>query len=695
MYRNLWGLVAIFAGGLAVALLIFGATSARNEPPADFTFVNGTEPKSLDPNVMTGQPEGRIGWAIFEGLTYHDPETLRPMPGVAESWTISEDGRTYTFKLRKEAKWSDGVPITAHDFTWSWRRLQDPKLGSEYPYIQHMIKYAEEFNTYGGHVKRLEGKIAEALGKLIKQTNDEGADGIDAKTWEAFVKANHVNDTVKGTPDAWLREVLVRREGRLSNDDLTRMQAALATEAKRRADVLQEANEKFGRSGGVFAKDDHTLVVELKAPTPYFLEITTFYSSCPVPRHVVEKKDADGNVIEGEYVEDWFTPGKIVSNGPFVLHEWRVNEKIRLHKSETYWGKDTIKVDIIDALPIENATTGMNLYLAGTVDWMPTPPPPLAGVLAERPEKDYYLRPGMIVYYYRLNCTRKGLTDPRVRLAIAMSIDRKSIVENILKQGQKEAYHVVPPGIPGYEPPPSAIKYDPEAARKLLADAGFAGGEGLGTLRLLFNTNESHKAIAEAVTDQLRRNLGIKVNAYNQEWQAYQANMLALDYDIARAGWIGDYLDPNTFLDMWITNGGNNQTGWSNATYDAILRYAADVELLFKEDIDGFLAGMQEQDRLRGLMQAMESAPDTPSRLKAGEKLRMHLFREAEAIMFGQEIPIIPIYYYVTSNLVHPYVKGWYADLETEAGGKVPNLQDIHPLRGIEIDRERKQRRAR
>lgn len=792
MYRTIWGLVAAFGGGLAIALLIFGASSARNDAPADFTFVNGTEPKSLDPNIMTGQPEGRIGDAIFEGLTYRDPKTLQPTPGMAKSWDITPDGRLYTFHLRKDALWSDGTPLTAHDFAWSWRRLQDPNLGSEYPYIQHMIRYAEEYNTYGGQVSRLLGSVAEKLIELIQKKPggvgkeawadfakanglsdldwlpvaelpagdhvsaaqlkdlvraaaraakeqapvfvaaeelDEKAmarvlgktsralvkliratDGVDVAardveglsekeaaakaklTWQHFVKSQHANDTLKGTPDAKLRAALVLNDGRLSKAELDALLGSLLSEAARRADVWAEAHEKYGHSGGVYAKDDHTLIVELRALTPYFLEITSFYSSFPVPRHVVEKKDAQGNYIPGEYVKDWFTPRKIVSNGPFVLSEWRVNEKIRLRKSDTYWNKDAIQVDIIDALPIENATTGMNLYLSGAVDWMPVPPPDLAGVLKERPERDYHLRPGMIVYYYRLNCTRKGLDDPRVRRAIAMSIDRKSIVENILKQGQLPAYHVVPPGIPGYEAAPSGLAYDPEAAKKLLAAAGYPGGKGLGTLRLLFNTNESHRAIAEAVTDQLRRNLGLDVNSYNQEWQAYQANMLKLDYDIARAGWIGDYLDPNTFLDMWITNGGNNQTGWSNAMYDDLIRYAADVELLFKEDVSDLIAKLKEPEKVKSYMDAVRSAPDAERRLAASAALRFHLFREAEAIMFQDEVPIIPIYYYVTSSLVHPYVQGWHADLETPDGGKVPNLQDIHPLRGISVDRDLKRR---
>ena len=230
-------------------------------------------------------------------------------------------------------------------------------------------------------------------------------------------------------------------------------------------------------------------------------------------------------------------------------------------------------------LPTENATTALNLYLAGDVDWLPAPgyPADLVDALRERP--DFYAGPGLVLYFYRFNCSRPPFDDPRVREAFALAVDREEIVRDVLRLGQLPAYHVVPPGLPDYEPPPSAIRFDPARARALLAEAGHPGRAARSRpLGILYNTADVHRQIAEVVADQLRRNLGVEVRAYNQEWQAYQASVRAGDYDLARAAWIGDYLDPNTFLDLFVSGGGNNQTGWGDPRYDAWIRAAADAE---------------------------------------------------------------------------------------------------------------------
>ena len=681
MYRNLWGLLAIFVLGFALVGLTFNASLGQN---AEFTYISASEPKSLDPHIMTGQLEGRFGDALFEGLTYRHPRSLQPTPGSAESWDVSPDGRTYTFKIRQGLAWSDGVPLNAHDFAWSWRRLQNPALGSEYAYILHMVKYAEEFNTYSGQVERLDGKLIPALQTLISETGDGQ---VEPAAWQRWLADNKVTEIVKGTSDPVIRAALVERTEALDGTRLAALAEALTAERGRRQSAFDEASARFGVDGGIYAQDDHTLVIELKAPTPYFLELTCFYSSYPVPRHKVEKRDEEtGEVLDDEWAHDWFLPENIVTNGPFELHDWLVNERIRLVKSEKYWNKDSIRVASIDALPIENKTTALNLYLRGNVDWNTDMPPEVLSVLKERP--DFYAREGFIVYYYRFNCTRKPFDDPRVRKAIAMAIDRDSIVRNVGQLGQPPAYHLVPPGIPGYEPPPSGISYDPEEAKRLLAEAGYPNGDGIEEIDLLFNTSESHRQIAELVADQLRRTLGITIKARNQEWQAYQATTLAMEYDIARAGWIGDYLDPNTFLDLWVTNGGNNQTGFSNATYDDLIRYAGDPEQLLLEDPEAFVGRLKEPDRARPLLEAFQNETDPTARRKAGEAFRLHLFREAEAILMQDEVPIMPIYFYVTSNMVKDRVGGWHADIELEDGTVLPNVKDIHPLRGIYIKSE-------
>ena len=667
MYRTLWGLLAVFAAALAVVDLTLSASA---EAPADFRFINGTEPQTLDPNRMTGQPEGRIADAIFEGLTRRDARTMRPVPGVAQSWSISPDGRTYVFRLREDAVWTDGRPVTAGDFVYAWRRLLDPALGSEYAYILHAVRLARAFSTYTGHAERLEGPIATALDALRR----DHPDGVDTATWQRFLAEGHVNAALADARDPVLERVLVRREGRLDPAQLERIGEALGSEARRLRRLALEADLRFGVDAGVFARDERTLVVELEAPTAYFLEITSFYPTFPVPRWAVERGD-----------DDWFLPGKIVSNGPFRLASWRVNDRIRLLRSDSYWGRDEVQLGSVDALAIENETTALNLYLTGQVDWLPSSyPSDLVDRLRVRP--DFYSGPAMIVYYYRFNCERPPFDDRRVRQAIGLAIDRRLIVEEVLGLGQLPAAHLVPPGMPSYEAPASALGFDRGRARALLAEAGYPGGAGFPEVGILYNTSEAHKKVAEVIADQLRRHLAIEVRAYNQEWQSYLATVLARDYDMARAGWIGDYQDPNTFLDLWVTNGGNNNTGWSSADFDRLIGAASDVSVVLA-DPESLLPRLKEPARARRLLAAVRRAPDAAARARASAVLRMHLLREAEAILVQDEFPVMPIYFYVASGLVQPYVQGFYSRLELEDGSTAANLQDLHPLRAIRVER--------
>ena len=251
----------------------------------------------------------------------------------------------------------------------------------------------------------------------------------------------------------------------------------------------------------------------------------------------------------------------------------------------------------------------------------------------------------------------------------------------MLRLGQQPAHHIVPPGLHGYASPPSAIGFDPARARQLLAEAGYPGGAGFPEIGILYNTLESHKTLAELVADQLAKHLGIRVTPYNQEWQAYLATMLAGEYDIARAGWIGDYLDPNTFLDLWITNGGNNQTGFSDPTYDALIAAAADVDRLGADAARR--PGLFEPERTRALADALRDAEGTSVHRDAATALRLQLLREAEAILVQRAFPVIPLYFYVQKGLVKPHVDGFYSELVFEDGTTAPNLQNLHPLRGI------------
>jgi oligopeptide transport system substrate-binding protein len=670
MLRSLLSALLIFTA----ALLVVGFTlSSSTGTRADFRFTNGNEPKSLDPHLATGEIEHRLLTALFEGLTRQDAKSLEPVPGVAESWDISADGRTYTFHLRQNARWSDGHPVTAQDFCYSWRRAQEPSLGSEYAYIMHIVRHAEAYNTHAEQAVALHGPIQTAVADLLQKYP-----GVIPKAEVlAFSAKQNLDATLKGTTNEVLRNFLLRPPGDIPHSELSALPAQLELESKRRAALYEEAKQHFGVDGGVFAKDEHTLVVELVAPTPYFLDLTTFYPLFPVPRWTIEQSGG----------RNWFLPNRIVSNGPFRLRDWRVGDHIRLERSDTYWGRSEVGLRSIDVLPIENATTSLNLYLTGEVDWLPQQniPQDLAPDL--RPRPDFFTGPAFITYYYKINCTRKPFNDVRVRKALNLAIDRQQITHDVMGLGQAPATHFVPPGVRGYHPPDTSIRFDVAEARKLLAEAGFPEGRGFPKFGILYNTLESHKKVAEVVADQLRRNLQIDVAAYNQEWQSYQQSTRAMDYDLARAGWVGDYEDPNTFLDLWITNGGNNRTGWGSVVYDRLIASAGDVEQ-FASHPEFVLGHVHDPGALSHLLEAARGATEAAQHLKIMSELRMALLAEAERIIIHDELPILPIYVYVTQDMAKPEVKGFYSELTGSDGSKRPNLRGIHPLRDISVQRD-------
>lgn len=662
--RPLAALVLLLLAAFAASAL---ALRGSVRPRAELVAVNGAEPRSLDPALMTGAPEGRVADAIYEGLAVRDPQTLLPVPGVAREWDVSEDGLVWTFTLRRSARWSDGRPVTAHDFAWSWRRLLDPATGSEYAYLLHPLRYAEAWNAYAAAADALDGPVRAALAAL---RGAGSGPGVPAERFARFAAETRLGDHLRA-PDAFVRGLLARRSGVVTEAELARLDAALPGLAAALRASAAEAGRRFGVDAGAFARDERTFVVELRAPTPWLLELASFFPTYPVPRAAVEAAP-----------DDWFLPGRSPGNGPFRLAEWSVGQRIRLERSESYWNRDAIGLASVDVLPTENATTALNLYLAGEVDWLPAPGYPVELVDALRVRSDFYAGPGLVLYFYRFNCERPPFDDPRVRQAFALAVDREAIVRDVLRLGQLPATHVVPPGLPDYEPPPSAIDFDPERARALLAEAGHPGGRGIPTLGILYNTADVHRQIADVVADQLRRHLGVEVRAYNQEWQAYQESLRAGDYDLARSAWIGDYLDPNTFLDLFVGGGGNNQTGWADPRYDAWIRAAADPAG-FARAPAAALAGVREPGALRALLHAVAAAPDAAARTRALARLRLQLLREAEALLVQEAFPVMPLYYYVVSGLVAPRVGGFHAELVDPDGTRRPNLQDLHPLRGM------------
>ena len=715
MRKNLIAVGVVFLIALALVGLTFSTTV---EERADYILINGTEPKTLDPAKATGQPEGRILEAIFEGLTFRDPKTLQPVPGAAESWDISPDGRKYVFKMRPGIKWHNGDPLTAHDFVYSWRRFLDPQIASEYAYLLYMIPHAEVYNSYLGHVEAIRGSV-KRYGEGTKYGEVVfGADGSPqfdsggilarlaqlqevianegprpAKEWQKFLDEAKVTSSVPGITHEGVLELLGRTEGTVSSADIDAFAAGLEVEAGPRLEKWLASTARIGVDEGFWASEDGTeFHVQLVRYAPYFMHLTCFYPLFPVNERVVRASP-----------NSWFLPETMVGNGPFKMLYWRVNQKIRLVRNDEHWDAKQVALRHVDMLSLENRTTQMNLFLTNEADWAPTGyPPDLIDVVKKKPY--YYANRGFIIYWYRINVTKPYLKDPRVRQALATGFSRHVICNEVLRKGDIPSASLVPPGVAGYVSPKSFIDLEDDAtpgmpkqiarANRLLDEAGFAELDGDGyrkgipELGILHNTDEGHKKVAEYIAQQWGKNLKIRAVPINKEWQSYLASQRKLDYDVSRAGWIGDYLDPNTFLDMWVTNGGNNQTGWGDPRYDRLINYSADMDA-FARDPEPVLADAREPEALReGLRRLADAGDDLKKRIVELDRLRFLLFREAEAMLIQEQFPIVPIYSYQVSGLVRGDVEGFYSRLVNEAGEEIgDNLQDLHPFRYVRTGR--------
>ncbi len=370
------------------------------------------------------------------------------------------------------------------------------------------------------------------------------------------------------------------------------------------------AGEAGPESVAVRAIDDRTFQFETVGPLPYTLDALAHYSFAIVPIHAIE-----------EFGDQWTLPENHVGNGPYVLEEWSPQSQIVLTPNPTYWNAEKVELDRVVFLPVDDNTTAHNMYLNGEMDW--STDVPASQVESAMLRDDFQVSPYLGSYYYVLNNGREPLNDPRVRKALALAIDRQELVETVTKAGEIPAYSIVP-DMTGY-PAIEGLGEDYEMARQLLADAGFPNGEGFPELTVLYNTHESHRAIGEFIQEQWRVNLGIEVTLENQEWATYLANRREHNFDIARAGWIGDYQDPNTFLDMFVTGGAMNGGQYSNAEYDRLIAQAA--------------------------------------RMPAGEA-RFNVLRQAERLFIEEDMGIMPIYYYVNKNMIDlDKWNGWYANI--------------------------------
>ena len=318
---------------------------------------------------------------------------------------------------------------------------------------------------------------------------------------------------------------------------------------------------------GVRVADDHTLILELEHPVPYLPRLvchTVWYPVHPATIEKFGKIDQRGT--------RWTRPGNYVGNGPFVLAEWVPNQVIRITKSPTYWNRGQIRLNEVDFYPVEDNTTEEAMFRNGELHVTCTIPYDKIAIYRNDPKLRGLLHQevNLGTYFYRFNVTKPPLNDVRVRRALAYSFSRQQIVEHVSLGGEIPAGHLTPPDTGGFTAT-AEEPYDPEQARRLLAEAGYPGGTGFPHLEILINTSANHRKMAEAIQQMWRRELGIDVGIYNEDSKVWTDSMRQLDYQIARFGWYGDYLDPSTFLDIMMGDSGNNQTGWRNAEYDRLM----------------------------------------------------------------------------------------------------------------------------
>ncbi len=370
---------------------------------------------------------------------------------------------------------------------------------------------------------------------------------------------------------------------------------------------------------GAKALDSHTLQITLENPTPYFLQLHIHYTWFPVHRATIEAHGAttDRNT-------KWTKPENMVNNGPFNLVRWEANNVIEVRKSDTYWNKDTVKLNGVNFYPVGNEQTEDRMFRAAELHITENVHVSRVAAYLEQSPELIRTDPWIGSYFYRVNTKRKPFDDIRIRKALAMAIDRDTITTSILKGGETSAEFLTPKNINGYTAK-DTITFDPQAAQNLLAEAGYPNGQGFPEFAILYNTSEKHKIIAVVIQQMWKEHLGINVTLENQDWKVYLSSTSnnTMNYDIARAAWIGDFVDPINFLECFISGNGNNRTGWENAQYDQYI---------------------------------MQSYKETDP-----EK-RNQLFQKAESILV-EEVPIIPIYHYTKPFLLAPEVKGFRPNL--------------------------------
>jgi len=581
--------------GLLILLGVLSLAGPTATPRADFVFINRGDVTTLDITQMSWMQDLRVARLLYEGLTRQDVfrHAHPPVPGVALRWDVSDDQRVYTFHLRDDARWSNADRVTARHFVWSWRRSMLPDLAGDYSTLLRMIR--------GG---------------------------------DAFA--------------AWRTEALAQFAARTDLDPDQRREAAEA--------LWAQTLETFDQMVGVRAIDDLTLRVELERPVPYFIDLTSFPVFFPMYEPLVsayERVDPQTGRLRTR--ADWTKPPALVTNGPFRLVTWGFKREMRLEANVHWHAKDRLAIRSISMPTIDDPNAQVLAYLTGAVDFVTDVTPGYRGdmLAAKRafydehreqvdalvregldsvaidrrlppdPRAHIHAMPAFGTYFYNFNCRPtlgdgrpNPFADARVRRAFAMAVDRVAISEGVRRTGEPPAATLIPPGsISGYDSP-KGLRTEPDAARRLLAEAGYPGGRGLPTIEILFNTDSGHDLIAQSIARDWTRELGVEVSLRAKEIKVFREDLKNGRFMVSRAGWFGDYGDPTTFLDISRTGDGNNDRGFSSPRFDAMLDAARDE-------------------------------PDAA--------LRLAILTRAEAMIVEEELPLLPIFHYAQIYLFDPH----------------------------------------
>lgn len=383
------------------------------------------------------------------------------------------------------------------------------------------------------------------------------------------------------------------------------------------AEAISSGREKDPAQLGAEALDDRTIRLHLERPTPYLPALTALPVWMPVPLHAIATHGAPD-----QRSTVWAQPARLITNGAFTLSEWTANARLVAAKNPRYWDAATVRLDRIEFRITESPEVDERNFRAGQVHI--TSAVPATKIETYRRDNPAALRidPFLQAIFLRFNTTRPPFNDPRVRRAFSLAIDREAITEKALRGGETAAYSFTPANLAGYTATAN-VPTDRHEARRLLAEAGYPNGQNLPEIPLQVRNDSVQPRMAEVLQAQWRAELGANITISQLEQKTWVQNQQRLDYTLSSGGWIGDFVDPVTFLSLFLSTSGNNWTGWNNSEYDAILARA-------------------------------ETQTKTESRYAS--------FQQAETLLLG-EAPVAPVFFGVRSYLIHPAVRGWEPSL--------------------------------